>query len=254
MRACRRWRNGSGWSRRDSDNPADPTTPSKSDVVSLLSNQIEHLQLGEIAVVAPDSCPQALKQFPADSFDLVFCCPHFDPSDRIGPFRLESREQVDRWSECVTEASRLISKSGGMFIYGLPAWLPFLGIAAGESLSFRNWIAVRVWDDPVERSPLVPSQAGLLFYVKDQKRSTINRVRLPHPTCTACDNLLSDWGGHKDKCNPAGVTMSDVWLQIPSEATIIPNLPDGALIRALTLATQPGDSVLLLSDIIEAEE
>ena len=226
-------------------------------MVSVHSNEIEHLQLGDLTVVSPGTYTQALTELPAQSFDLVFACPPFDPSDRVGPFRLDddqSHGYIDHWAECVSAASRLVSPTGSMLIYGLPKWLPFFGIAAGKLLSFKNWIAIKVWDEPVEGSPLVPSQAGLLFYVRDPKRSTINRVRIPHPECTACENLLSDWGGHKDKCNPAGVTMPDVWLQIPRDATIIPNLPDGALVRALTLATRPGDSVLFVSDIIEAEE
>lgn len=227
---------------------------SKSAVVSLLSNKIDHPQLGETAVIPSDSCLEALRDISDQTFDLIFICPPFDPYERIGPFRLESRDYIARWSECVFEASRLIAKSGGMFIFGLPQWLPFLGIAAGKSLSFRNWIALRIWDGPAEGSPLVPSQAGLLFYVRHQKLSTANRVRLPHPKCRACGKLLSDWGGHKDKCNPAGVTMSDVWLQITGEATIIPNLPDAALFRALTLAARPGDSVLLVGDVMEAAE
>lgn len=227
---------------------------SKSDVVSARHDKIDHLQIGEISVVPPDQYPEALKQFPSESFDLVFVCPPFDPSERVGPFKLESRDYADRWSECVSEASRLVTRHGGMFIYGLPKWLPFFGIAAGKSLSFRNWIALRIWDDRVEGSPLVPSQAGLLFYVRHPRLSTANRVRLPHPECRACGRLLSDWGGHKDKCNPAGVTMSDVWLQVPPETTIIPNLPDAALIRALTLSTKPGDSVLFVGDIMEAAE
>lgn len=226
-------------------------------MASALSDRIEHLQLGKIATISSDECPGALGRFDAGSIDLVFVCPPFDSSERVGPFKLDggpSRTYIDRWCECVSEASRLVAPTGGMFIYGLPKWLPFLGIAAGKSLSFRNWIALRIWNDPVENSPLVPSQSGLLFYVKHPRRSTANRVRLPHPKCRACDNLLSDWGGHKDKCNPAGVTMSDVWLQIPQATTIIPNLPDAALIRALTLATRPGDSVLFVSASTEAAE
>ena len=227
---------------------------SKSDVVSLHSSKIAHLQLGRISVIPTDSCLEALRELPDRTFDLIAVCPPFDPSERIGPFKLESRDYVDHWSERVTEASRLITDQGGMMIYGLPKWLPFFGIAAGKALSFRNWIAIRVWNGPVAGSSMVPTQAGLLIYERDSRRSMINRVRIPHPRCRACEDLLSDWGGHKDKCNPAGVTMSDVWLQIPDETTIVPNLPNAALVRALTLCTRPGNSVLLVSDLVEARQ
>lgn len=215
----------------------------------------------EAAEIIPSSaCPDALRELPSQSFDLMFVCPPFDPEERNAPFKLgendiRSHNYIARWSECISEGARLLKPTGSLLIYGLPRWLPFLGVEAGKSLAFKYWIAVEVWDERVPRNPLLPAQAGLLLYVKDEKRFTMNRVRELHRMCRACGDYLADWGGKKHMRNPAGAAVSDIWVlrrDVPPEARLVRNLPDAVLYRALELCSTPGHSVLLAPcDLVE---
>jgi site-specific DNA-methyltransferase (adenine-specific) len=70
-------------------------------------------------------------------------------------------------------------------------------------------------------------------------------------TCPHCARELKDYGGYKDKMNPVGINLSDVWKDIPpvrhpkfkrrSDAN---ELSIKLLDRVITMASRPGDLVL----------
>jgi len=71
------------------------------------------------------------------------------------------------------------------------------------------------------------------------------------PTCSKCFHELKDYGGYKDKMNPAGISLTDVWKDIPpvrhkkfkrrEEAN---ELSIKLMDRIITMSSRPGDVVL----------
>ena len=54
----------------------------------------------------------------------------------------------------------------------------------------------------------------LLYYVKGPQARVFHPDRLPMQVCPHCAGDLRDYGGYKDKMNPRGVNLSDVWWDI----------------------------------------
>ena len=73
---------------------------------------------------------------------------------------------------------------------------------------------------------------------------------MPLETCPKCFTDLKDYGGYKDKMNPLGVNISDVWTDIPpvrhtkykkrKEAN---ELSVKLLDRVIEMSSKPGDVV-----------
>jgi site-specific DNA-methyltransferase (adenine-specific) len=82
-------------------------------------------------------------------------------------------------------------------------------------LTFRHWISVDIKYSLPIRGRLYPSHYSLLYYCKGEKPDTFKPDRLPMGICPRCHGDLKDYGGYKDKMNPKGVNISDVWLDIP---------------------------------------
>ncbi|RKX60317.1 MAG: hypothetical protein DRP37_05410, partial [Thermodesulfobacteriota bacterium] len=61
---------------------------------------------------------------------------------------------------------------------------------------------------------LQPSHYGILYYVKDPKKSKFYEIRYPHKRCRKCSYLLKDYGGKKAGLHPFGPLVSDVWTDI----------------------------------------
>ena len=61
---------------------------------------------------------------------------------------------------------------------------------------------------------LQPSHYGILYYVKDPKKTKFYEVRYPHKRCRKCGYLLKDYGGKKAGLHPFGPLVSDVWTDI----------------------------------------
>jgi len=45
----------------------------------------------------------------------------------------------------------------------------------------------------------------MLYYITQGNPKTFNRLRIPIPTCRHCGKDIKDYGGHRDKLNPAGL-------------------------------------------------
>jgi site-specific DNA-methyltransferase (adenine-specific) len=53
-----------------------------------------------------------------------------------------------------------------------------------------------------------------LYYTKG-KPNTFHPDRLALDTCRKCYSEIKDYGGYKNKLNPEGINLTDVWLDIP---------------------------------------
>jgi site-specific DNA-methyltransferase (adenine-specific) len=98
---------------------------------------------------------------------------------------------------------------------------------------------------------LYPSHYSLLYFCKGPKPMTFTPDRIPMATCPKCFHEIKDYGGYKDKMNPIGVNLTDVWKDIPpvrhrkfkrrEEAN---ELSIKLLDRIVTMASKPGDVIL----------
>jgi site-specific DNA-methyltransferase (adenine-specific) len=70
-------------------------------------------------------------------------------------------------------------------------------------------------------------------------------------TCRHCHNEIKDYGGYKDKMNPKGINLSDVWKDIPPVRHAKFKRREGAnelsiklVDRVISMASNEGDTIL----------
>jgi len=73
---------------------------------------------------------------------------------------------------------------------------------------------------------------------------------VPIPVCRHCGGEIKDYGGHRDKLNPEGLNLTDVWTDIPPVRHRSTKNRQGnelsikLLTRVLSIASVEGDLVL----------
>ena len=163
-------------------------------------------------------CLDLLKTMESDSVDLVFADPPFN-LNKLYPSKIDDdlkTEQYLSWCEnWAYECARVLKPGGSFFTWNLPKWNTYLSEFLNTILTFRHWIAVDIKYSLPVRGRLYPSHYSLLYYCKGEKPSTFHPDRLPMGICPHCYGDLKDYGGYKNKMNPDGINISDVWLDIP---------------------------------------
>jgi site-specific DNA-methyltransferase (adenine-specific) len=145
-----------------------------------------------------------------------------------------------------------LKPGGAIFVYNLPKWnIPIGAHLLERGLEFRHWIAVEISACLPILGRLHPSHYSLLYYTKG-KPKTFRRIRTPIARCRHCGQEVKDYGGHRDAMNPNGVTLKDVWSDIPpvrhwkfkSKDRKANALSTKILDRVVEMSTVPGDMVL----------
>lgn len=163
-------------------------------------------------------CLAVLKELPAESVDLTFADPPFNlgklysskMDDAISP------EKYFEWYKSwTTELIRVLKPGGSLFLYNLPKWNLMLGSLLFEKMTFRNWIAIDMKYSLPISGRLYPAHYSLLYFVKGKKPTIFHPDRLPIKTCRHCGGEIRDYGGYKNKMNPLGVNLTDIWDDIP---------------------------------------
>ena len=187
--------------------------------------------------------------------DTVFADPPFNLGKAYGENCDDSRpDQVyltwcKRW---ITECVRTIKPGGAFFLYNLPKWNVILGAYLTEcGMDFRHWIAIEISACLPITGRLHPSHYRLLYYTKG-KPNTFHRIRTPILTCRHCLGEVKDYGGHRGAMNPNGVTLKDVWTDIPpvrhwkfkSRERRANALSTKILDRVVEMSTNPGELVI----------
>lgn len=161
-------------------------------------------------------CLDVLAGIKSDTVDVVFADPPFN-LNKLYRSRIDDdlrRERYIAWcEEWINECARVLKPGGSFFFWNLPKWNAALAAVAGRRLTFRHWIAVDIKYTLPIAGRLYPSHYGLLYYIKGEKPNTFQPDRLE--VCPSCAHDLRDYGGYKDKMNPKGVNLSDVWYDIP---------------------------------------
>lgn len=197
------------------------------DVFDLISKDIE--QTGDYGEPPPvvfetnfgrlhqGDCLALMHYMESDSIDLIFADPPFNlkklyPSGVNDDLKAaQYLAWCERWAdECV----RLLKPGGSLFIWNIPRWNTHLSAYLNARLTFRHWIAVDIKYSLPISGRLYPSHYSLLYYCKGEKPKTFHPDRLPMEICPACKADLRDYGGYKDKMNPKGVNLTDVWMDI----------------------------------------
>lgn len=206
------------------------------------------------ALFAAD-CMAVLPTIKDGVVDTVFADPPFNLGKEYGEScnDLKSSEEYLKWCKgWVAECVRTIKPGGAFFIYNLPKWNVLLGAYLTElGMDFRHWIAVEISACLPIPGRLHPSHYSLLYYTKG-KPKTFRRIRTPIQTCRHCDGEVKDYGGHRGAMNPKGVTLKDVWTDIPpvrhwkfkSKERRANALSTKILDRVVEMSTNPGELVL----------
>jgi site-specific DNA-methyltransferase (adenine-specific) len=153
-----------------------------------------------------------------DSVDLIFADPPFNLNKLYGSGINDNlkKEQYLAWCErWISGCVRILKFGGSFLLWNLPKWNTYLSEYLNSRLTFRHWIAVDIKYRLPISGRLYPSHYSLLYYSKGPKPKVFHPDRLPMPVCQNCKADLTDYGGYKDKMNPKGVNLTDVWLDIP---------------------------------------
>lgn len=208
----------------------------------------------ELGALYQADCLDFLKTVESDTVDLVFADPPFN-LDKIYPSNMDDNikeEEYLKWMESwLDECCRVIKHGGALFTWNLPLWNSDIASFLHGRLSFKHWIAVDIKYSLPIQGRLYPSHYSLLYFIKGDKPNKLSADRLPTPTCPSCYDNLKDYGGYKHKMNPKGVSLTDIWTDIPpvrhakyKKRTGANELPVKLLDRIIEMATNPGDLVL----------
>ncbi|MDN3580945.1 DNA-methyltransferase [Mucilaginibacter flavus] len=163
-------------------------------------------------------CLSLMPTIESGSVDLVFADPPFN-LDKLYPSNMDDNiasSEYIRWTEqWLSECIRILKPGGSLFLWNIPKWNTYFSEFLNHRLNFRHWIATDIKYSLPISSRLYPSHYGLLYYIKQEKASVFKPDRLKMETCQHCYRELRDYGGYKDKMNPSGINMPDVWYDIP---------------------------------------
>jgi len=162
-------------------------------------------------------CLSVMKAMDSNSVDLIFADPPFN-LNKLYPSNIDDSLKAEKYihwcKEWFDECIRILKNGGSFFLWNLPKWNAIFTEYLGGRLNFRHWIAVDIKFSLPIQGRLYPSHYSLLYYVKGERPNAFHPDRLPMPTCPHCYGDLKDYGGYKDKMNPKGVNITDVWLDI----------------------------------------
>lgn len=207
----------------------------------------------DLGSVYQADCIEFLKTVPSESVDLAFADPPFnlgkDYSSKINDARPDD-EYLTWCHDWIDEMVRTVAPGGSLFLWNIPKWNLPLGAYLGGEMVFKNWITVDIKYSLPIQGRLYPSHYSLLYFVKGGKPRIFHPDRLPVPCCRHCGGELKDYGGYKSKMNPKGVSMTDVWTDIPPvrhakyKKRDANALPLKLMDRIISMASDPGSLVL----------
>lgn len=198
-------------------------------------------------------CISFLKETNDDSFDLIFA----DPPFNLKKFYLSEitddlkfQEYIDWTEDWLNECVRTLKPGGSLFLWNLPKWNSHFSAFLNKRLNFRHWIATDIKFSLPISGRLYPSHYSLLYYIKGEVPKSFHPDRLPMEICPKCFTDLKDYGGYKNKMNPKGINIADIWYDIPpvrhkkykrrEEAN---ELSIKLLDRIIEMSTEIGDTV-----------
>ena len=211
--------------------------------------------VSSLGALFADDCLAVLPYVRDGVVDTVFADPPFNLGKEYGEKSNDdlSDPQYLEWCKSwVKESCRTLKQGGAFFLYNLPKWnIPLGAYLSEQGLIFRHWIALEISACLPIPGRLHPSHYSLLYYTKGVPK-TFRRIRTPIQTCRHCGGEIKDYGGHRGAMNPKGVTLKDVWTDIPpvrhwkfkSKERRANALSTKILDRVVEMSSLPGDLVL----------
>lgn len=197
-------------------------------------------------------CLDLLATMETGSVDLIFADPPFNLDKDYGEGVSDDLDEDHYLTWCgkwLAECVRVLDEGGSLFVYNLPKWNVELGHQLNDlGMTFRHWVAIDIKMLLPIPGRLYPSHYSLLYFSKG-KPKRFERPRVPIPVCRHCGGDIKDYGGHRNKLNPKGLNLTDVWTDIPpvrhrgTKRRGANELSEKMLERVLTIASQEGDLV-----------
>ena len=208
----------------------------------------------ELGKLYQGDCVDLLSGIESESVDLVFADPPFNLK-KIYPSGIDDNirsSEYLRWMRVwLDQCARVLRDGGSLFLWNLPRWNIHAATFLDSRLTFRHWISVDIKYTLPISGRLYPSHYSLLYFCKGPKPRVFHPDRLPMPVCPSCYTDLRDYGGYKDRMNPRGVNLPDVWTDIPpvrhakyKRRKGANELPLKLLDRVVEMASDTGDLVL----------
>jgi site-specific DNA-methyltransferase (adenine-specific) len=158
-------------------------------------------------------CLEFMQSLKSETIDTIFADPPFNlGKDYKNPFndRVSESEYLQWCRDWILEGCRILRPGGAFFLYAIPALAVKFSCVLEQRLQFRHWIALTMKGTFPRGRKLYPAHYALLYYTRGAPK-TFNHVRLPIPTCRHCGGELRDYGGHRSKLNPKGISLTDFW-------------------------------------------
>ena len=203
-----------------------------------------------------DDCLSILSRMKEGSVDAIFADPPFNIGKEYRKGTDDKRPEDEYVAWCyqwLDECHRVLKPGGALFVYNLPKWNMLLGayLLQEKKMDFRHWIAIEMSACLPIPKRLHPSHYSLIYYTKGAPK-TFRRIRTPIQVCRHCGGEIKDYGGHRSAMNPNGVTLKDVWSDIPpvrhakfkSKNRTANALSTKLLDRVIEMSTVPGDLVV----------
>lgn len=206
----------------------------------------------ELGSLYNDDCLNVLAGISNDSVDLIFADPPFNLSKVYDNGIKDNLGMTDyiSWSYAwIDECVRILKPGGSLYIYNIPKWGSYYSEFLNRRLNLRSWIGVNMKFSLPLSGRLYPAHYSLLYYIKGEKPNAYNNQRIPIETCRHCGGEIRDYGGYKNKMNPQGVNLSDIWSDIyPVRHANTKNrayneLSIKMLDRIISMSSNPGDLV-----------
>ena len=198
-------------------------------------------------------CIKFLKTLEDETVDLAFADPPFnlgkDYTSKIND-SLSPEAYLEWCEQWLVEMVRTLKPGGALYLWNIPKWNLPLGAYLGKSLTFRHWISVDIKYSLPIQGRLYPSHYSLLYFIKGKKPGIFHPDRLPTDCCRHCGGEQHDYGGYKSKMNPKGVSLTDVWTDIPPVRHTKYKRRDANALslklmdRILSISSDPGSLVL----------
>lgn len=214
---------------------------------------IQPYYTSDLGTLYNGDCLELFKLISNESVDTVFADPPFNLDkeyDEGVTDKNSTSGYLDWYYKWIDECIRVLKPGGSLFIYNIPRWNSYLSEYLNRKMNFRNSITVDMKFGLPIQNRLYPANYSLLYYVKGHKPNTFNVQRIPLQTCPGCGKEIKDYGGYKNKMNPNGVTLSDVWSDIypvrhsSSKNRKFNELSVKLLDRVISMSTNEGDVVL----------
>ena len=200
-------------------------------------------------------CMAILPEIESGIADTFFADPPFNLKKDYGIGVMDDLSEDEYLAWCrrwIDEGVRVLADGGAFFLYNLPKWNIPLGAYLGSlGMAFRHWIAIEHSSSLPIQGRLYPSHYGLIYFTKG-KPNVFRRIRTPMQTCRHCGGEIKDYGGHRKAMNPNGVSLKDIWTDIPPvrhskfkpQQRVANSISTKILERVIEMTTEPGDLVI----------